>query len=282
MLTKSRSCRSAPLFQCLVPGCGAAFSNISALHRHYQTNSHVTVKSVGDYCVPTSNNTQSHAVELLSPLDLNVRTSIPVYGSVAAEHSNVGFVDNRQLVYDPFINQSVGLNHEHSRVGEYIIYDSSSTYLGLRSDTVEKPFFNDIPMANNYSTASGFGRLDSNPITGVGSWATEPSSITTGNTTSTIDHGTIASATSYVNHSASPPGQQNTFSATVASSGHVCPSCSRTFTRPSDLQRHVKKHVPGGKPFECSEPGCKYKGELGFYRKDKLLSHMRNRHSGGN
>ena len=208
---------------------------------------------------------------------MNVRTSIPVYGSTTAEHSNVGFVDNRQPLYDPFVHQSVGLDHENSRVGEYVIYDSSSTYLGLHNGNVEKPVFNDIPVA-----ASGFGRLDSNPITGVDSWAMEPSSITTGNTTSAVDHGTIASAASYVNHSASPSSQQNTFSATAASSGHVCPSCSRTFTRPSDLQRHVKKHVPGGKPFGCPEPGCKYKGELGFYRKDKLLSHMRNRHSGGN
>lgn len=213
---------------------------------------------------------------------MNVRTSIPVYGSATAEHSNVGFVDNRQPVYDLFMDQSVGLNHGNSRVGEYFIYDSSSTYLGLHNGTMGEMYPNNILSGNDYPTASGFGRLDPNPTTGVDSWATEPSTITTRNTTSTVDHGTIASTTSYVNHSASPPGQQNSISAAAASPGHVCPSCSRTFTRPSDLQRHVKKHVPGGKPFGCPEPGCKYKGELGFYRKDKLLSHMRNRHSGGN
>ncbi|MCJ1248261.1 hypothetical protein MMC30_005478 [Trapelia coarctata] len=61
------------------------------------------------------------------------------------------------------------------------------------------------------------------------------------------------------------------------------PTCTQTFSRSSDRDRHLLKHsaegVCGGvRGFFCREPGCKYNGKP-FYRRDKLLSHHRNVHS---
>ncbi|KAA6411278.1 MAG: hypothetical protein FRX48_04558 [Lasallia pustulata] len=59
----------------------------------------------------------------------------------------------------------------------------------------------------------------------------------------------------------------------------VCPVCPQAKCACiDDLRRHMRKHVPGARPYECPELACSYKGELGFYRKDKLTDHLRNRH----
>lgn len=58
----------------------------------------------------------------------------------------------------------------------------------------------------------------------------------------------------------------------------TCPTCNRTFTRPSDLARHSLIHQPHVRKYECWAPGCKYNGEQGFVRKDKLVDHQRARH----
>jgi len=55
----------------------------------------------------------------------------------------------------------------------------------------------------------------------------------------------------------------------------ACPTCGRTFGRPSDLERRTKNHQTGRKMFQCPVPGWRYGGS---YRKDKLQSHLRNRH----
>lgn len=55
----------------------------------------------------------------------------------------------------------------------------------------------------------------------------------------------------------------------------VCKTCRKSFSRPSDLDRHAKKHQPGAKIHTCSVPGCDYEGS---YRKDKLTAHVKNCH----
>ncbi|MCJ1481505.1 hypothetical protein MMC06_001664 [Schaereria dolodes] len=59
------------------------------------------------------------------------------------------------------------------------------------------------------------------------------------------------------------------------------PSCSRTFKRCADMERHARKHEPTAQKYYCSVEGCKYGAAngKGFYRRDKLLSHVRNVHS---
>ena len=59
-----------------------------------------------------------------------------------------------------------------------------------------------------------------------------------------------------------------------------CPAegCLPLFKRETELIRHMNIHLPGVQPYECSELGCPYKGDKGFYRKDKLVDHQRNRH----
>ena len=55
----------------------------------------------------------------------------------------------------------------------------------------------------------------------------------------------------------------------------VCKTCRKSFSRPSDLDRHAKKHQPGARIHMCSVPGCDYEGS---YRKDKLMAHVKNCH----
>ena len=54
-----------------------------------------------------------------------------------------------------------------------------------------------------------------------------------------------------------------------------CQICNRSFTRASDLERHMNKHVPGTKVYQCNVQGCDYGGS---YRKDKLKQHQKNCH----
>jgi len=57
--------------------------------------------------------------------------------------------------------------------------------------------------------------------------------------------------------------------------------CKRSFKRWEDLVRHTSnKHCLNPKRFPCPEIGCKYSGENGFVRKDKLKSHYKNAHEG--
>ena len=55
----------------------------------------------------------------------------------------------------------------------------------------------------------------------------------------------------------------------------ICKTCHKSFSRPSDLDRHAKKHQPGARIHMCSVPGCDYEGS---YRKDKLTAHVKNCH----
>lgn len=59
------------------------------------------------------------------------------------------------------------------------------------------------------------------------------------------------------------------------------PGCSKTFSRSADMARHFKKHDPVAPLFYCKEAGCKFSGEKGFYRRDKLLSHVKTVHAHG-
>ena len=63
------------------------------------------------------------------------------------------------------------------------------------------------------------------------------------------------------------------------SSRYVCleANCDRTFSRPSDLDRHLKSrhYLP---TFNCPVDDCDRKGRRGFPRKDKLRDHLRQKH----
>ena len=55
----------------------------------------------------------------------------------------------------------------------------------------------------------------------------------------------------------------------------TCAECRLTFSRPADLHRHSGVHLPERRKYCCVVKGCEYKGS---YRKDKLTSHVKNRH----
>ena len=57
--------------------------------------------------------------------------------------------------------------------------------------------------------------------------------------------------------------------------------CHFNTKRHADLARHYRtKHCENPPKFSCQVLGCKYGGENGFARKDKLKSHYRNVHEG--
>ena len=59
--------------------------------------------------------------------------------------------------------------------------------------------------------------------------------------------------------------------------------CEKVFKRWYDVPRHYKvNHCQNAKRFPCNVVGCKYSGDDGFLRKDKLKSHYRNVHLGRN
>ena len=68
----------------------------------------------------------------------------------------------------------------------------------------------------------------------------------------------------------------NTGRQRVMKTRSTCTTCRKSFTRPSDLNRHVKKHQPGARIYTCSIAGCDYEGS---YRKDKLAAHVKNCHT---
>ena len=58
-------------------------------------------------------------------------------------------------------------------------------------------------------------------------------------------------------------------------------NCKHAFKRGSDLFRHNKAvHCLRAEKFPCNVIGCKYGGDNGFTRKDKLKSHVKNAHEG--
>lgn len=63
----------------------------------------------------------------------------------------------------------------------------------------------------------------------------------------------------------------------ICSEGH----CSTLTKSWSDLLRHYgSRHCTRAKRFPCPVPYCKYSGDNGFARKDKLKSHQKNVHKG--
>lgn len=64
---------------------------------------------------------------------------------------------------------------------------------------------------------------------------------------------------------------------------YVCQieNCKSTFQRPNDMVRHHRsQHCARREKYPCNVIGCKYSGDNGFARKDKLRSHYKNVHEG--
>lgn len=53
--------------------------------------------------------------------------------------------------------------------------------------------------------------------------------------------------------------------------------CTKSFSRPTDRERHSKKHYPEERVFVCPEIPC----TMRFYRRDKLVDHSRRMHRAG-
>jgi len=59
---------------------------------------------------------------------------------------------------------------------------------------------------------------------------------------------------------------------------HPSPTCTirgRDSSRPSDLERHAEKHLPGAQVYRCVVQDCEHQGS---YRRDKLEQHKKNCH----
>lgn len=58
------------------------------------------------------------------------------------------------------------------------------------------------------------------------------------------------------------------------------PNCARRFKRMPDLMRHYSIYCTRADKFPCDVIGCKFGGDNGFPRKDKLRDHKRKVHEG--
>jgi hypothetical protein len=65
---------------------------------------------------------------------------------------------------------------------------------------------------------------------------------------------------------------------TAATVGYACNVCPSVFNRAGDLRRHYRKHFASQYVHDCHVPGCNRTGVNGFYRRDKLANHLRQRH----
>lgn len=69
------------------------------------------------------------------------------------------------------------------------------------------------------------------------------------------------------------------WSRTTQASGNInpttCVKCGLSFSRAADLNRHSGVHLPERRKYHCVVKNYNYKGS---YRKDKLASHVKNRH----
>lgn len=203
------------------------------------------------------------------PLNSNIQ-DFPVGESFA--------VGNSQVPYNILpTGQTTTLNYGNSVMD---VNNTNSDYPDFSEYSTGQGYGNYISQANGYCTAYGPNSYAPIPANGVDSLPVEQPSSTSRITTPAVENGTTALSTPYVGDNTNPPNLQNTFFPTPALSEHVCSTCNQTFSRHSDLQRHAKKHNPSAKIFDCLHQGCKYKGQHGFYREDKLLSHMRTRHTG--
>lgn len=140
---------------------------------------------------------------------------------------------------------------------------------------------------NDYSTATGSVQplqSASNPhgyitVNGV---EASPFALTPNGATTTTESAQFASNPhGYIADTAPALFASNPSLAPAADdSRHVClhPGCTGTFKRAAELERHMKKHRPGLKDFDCPAPGCSRKGTRGFTRKDKMLDHWKCKH----
>jgi hypothetical protein len=56
---------------------------------------------------------------------------------------------------------------------------------------------------------------------------------------------------------------------------HICPQCSKSFSRLCDLNKHAKSH---SRPYKCNDPTCKY-NTLGWPTAKELERHYNDKHS---
>jgi hypothetical protein len=56
---------------------------------------------------------------------------------------------------------------------------------------------------------------------------------------------------------------------------YACGVCTKTYSRPADLRRHMPEHDPDAVRYSCPFEYCNRKGSNGFLRADKLAEHRR-------
>ncbi|MCJ1266684.1 hypothetical protein MMC22_006569 [Lobaria immixta] len=74
-------------------------------------------------------------------------------------------------------------------------------------------------------------------------------------TYTTVSPPTLLHASS-ISSPAPPP--QTAATGALSRPRYVCPTCSKTYSRVLDMQRHAKKHDPSAQRIDCPSPGCPY------------------------
>ena len=162
---------------------------------------------------------------------------------------------------------------------EYPLWMERSVY-PMDAGLVDKP---SLP----YSTIPGLSQRPQNTGTEQTAFSSAdgpPGSITSVSPISQTANGSPLSNISSSNHVQSGLVIDQSYSTGIAMSIITPPGrflceyhgCVKHFSRAKDRDRHAAKHV--APKFPCIFRGCHRKGAMAFYRRDKLLNHVRRMH----
>lgn len=240
---------------CLFPYCESTFHNEEDLDLHYKLVHRTLLGFEGAPLANTIVSTAEEPSQSLSSFrpDVNLVQNDSHAIKTSLHGPSVGHVEYDDLAMD---EQNAGLLTQDASSRDTFEMHQSSSSLSLVDDF---SFINN-PHAHASSVVGGYHPNNSALLSFVPIEAAS----------------TIVNLPALLPTSISPPAPPPQGPTTgVRPTRHVCATCRKTFSRPSDMRRHALKYNSSAQRYDCQFPGCRARG---FLRTDKLMDHVRNMH----
>ena len=256
-------------YVCLHPGCNTTCPSEAALKDHI-TTSHQPSASTAPLLINSAEKPKVHDITGVHGPSNGLDTALTGITSFTT------FLDSNCVEANLLPRSTVGLGASASRSIDGTISSGLNYHDATRISTNPYPIYQ--PGIPGFSA---FGALNTNSI---GPWS--PISDLTQTTPFPFNWNTDISDSHPERFQDvaifSPTPFRDTNSATPAPKiSCTDPTCSKSFTRRTDMVRHARKHNFSAQKFPCTAAGCQYVGNQGFLRKDKLRDHVRSVHGGG-